>query len=197
MAKASFCPKCGSKLGEGDLFCIECGCKLEPRKEEEPVIYPEEEQTPVQLVQEEDEETVLRSGGAWYMRSTFSVPRGTLKLTNNRITFIAEHMKREMDVEIPLADVELTKIVSKGLAYQIFGVYLKDKQYNFQVSRYGTEWVEQINNAVKAAKSGKISAAPKQKTGYIQELKQLKELVDMGIITEAEFNAKKKNLLGL
>ena len=31
----------------------------------------------------------------------------------------------------------------------------------------------------------------------IETLKKLKELVDMGVLTEAEFNAKKKEIMGL
>ena len=36
-----------------------------------------------------------------------------------------------------------------------------------------------------------------QQTSAADELKKFKELLDMGIITEDEFNAKKKELLGL
>ena len=39
-------------------------------------------------------------------------------------------------------------------------------------------------------------AAPSQ-TDYVEELKKLAELKDMGIVTEEEFQAKKKILLGL
>jgi ribosomal protein L12E/L44/L45/RPP1/RPP2 len=41
------------------------------------------------------------------------------------------------------------------------------------------------------------STAPAQPTNIVQQLKELKELVDMGILTEEEFSAKKKQLLGI
>ena len=41
------------------------------------------------------------------------------------------------------------------------------------------------------------AAAPASQTDYIEELKQLAGLKDAGIITEEEFEAKKKKLLGL
>mgnify|MGYP001366716879 CR=1 FL=1 len=40
-----------------------------------------------------------------------------------------------------------------------------------------------------------LSRAPK--SDYIEELKKLAELKSLGIITEEEFEAKKKELLGL
>lgn len=197
MAKAYFCPRCGSKLGEGDLFCIECGHKLEPRKEEETVICPEEEQTPVQFVQEEEEETVLLREDAFFIDYKWN-PGGALRLTNVNLTFRAHNGKSKFNVDIPVRDIENLKILRQnklGQTQQIV-VYLKDKHVIFQVD-LRSDWFNKINEAANAARSGKSASAPKQKTGYIQELKQLKELVDMGIITEAEFNAKKKNLLGL
>ncbi len=51
-----------------------------------------------------------------------------------------------------------------------------------------------------AAASPEAPAAPPPMTDqpdYIKELKQLAELKDAGIITEEEFEAKKKQLLGL
>lgn len=40
-------------------------------------------------------------------------------------------------------------------------------------------------------------SAPAEQPDYIEELKKLAELKDMGIVTEEEFEAKKKQLLGL
>lgn len=47
-----------------------------------------------------------------------------------------------------------------------------------------------------AAQTGQTAGPPAASDPY-EELKKLKELLDMGIVTEEEFNAKKKQLLGL
>jgi len=41
------------------------------------------------------------------------------------------------------------------------------------------------------------SAAAIQQTSAADELRKFKELLDMGVITQEEFDAKKKQLLGL
>ena len=58
-----------------------------------------------------------------------------------------------------------------------------------------------INNLLIERQENKVAAAPivRQETfsGNAAELKQYKELLDAGIITQEEFDAKKKQLLGL
>ena len=60
--------------------------------------------------------------------------------------------------------------------------------------------LEQFANSLTAlAFSGKVStsAAAPASTDSIEDLKRFKELLDMGVITEAEFAAKKRQILGL
>lgn len=52
---------------------------------------------------------------------------------------------------------------------------------------------EQANNAAKAAAAAPAAPA----TGAAEEIKKFKELLDVGAITQEEFDAKKKQLLGL
>ncbi len=59
-----------------------------------------------------------------------------------------------------------------------------------------------IKEKVAAFKTGKMQTAPKSvspdsSAASLDDLKKLKELLDMGIITQDEFDAKKKELLGL
>ena len=45
--------------------------------------------------------------------------------------------------------------------------------------------------------AGQIRASEDRAAFPVEELKNLKELLDMGILTQEEFDAKKKQLLGL
>ena len=58
--------------------------------------------------------------------------------------------------------------------------------------------LEILNQKIREAKSGAHAAATVvQQTSAADEIKKFKELVDMGVITQEEFDAKKKQLLGL
>ena len=98
-------------------------------------------------------------------------------------------------LEILLKDIVIVKEYNFHSPWSI-RVCLKDKEYIFKV-RERSVWLDQINNAVKAVQNGNPKSTAKQKTDYIDEIKRLKELADAGIISEAEFEAKKKSLLGL
>ena len=56
---------------------------------------------------------------------------------------------------------------------------------------------ETVDNSVPSAPAAQTTAPAASGSDYIEELKKLAELKDAGIITEAEFEAKKKQLLGL
>jgi len=205
MAKKMFCPQCGTPFTQGDVFCVECGEKLDARKPQQTVEVPVKaaekpvtEQPKVHIEQEpvENEETILRSGDGYYYKSTFSTPRGVLLLTDEKLSFTARSSKTDDDLEIPLEAVEKVKLTATDIVWQRIGVFLKDKQYIFGV-RKGKEWVEQIENTVKEVKSGKAAPATRRNTDYIDEIRRLKELLDAGILTQEEFDAKKKSLLGL
>lgn len=207
MAKNLFCPKCGSQLSEGDLFCVECGSKIEMRKSQESVVSAADVETGQECTQfdvymhsetEKNEETVIQRGDAYYFKTISSLgKKGTLLLTDMKLTFTAITAKTDLDMEISLKDVEKVKLVSnQTLVWHMIGVYLKDKQYLFNVKKR-EEWIEKISNAVNTVKNGESNPTVKQRTDYIDEIKRLKELMDAGVITEAEFTAKKKSLLGL
>ena len=56
--------------------------------------------------------------------------------------------------------------------------------------------IADFDNVLQSLKTPK-SAAAIQQTSAADELKKFKELLDMGVITQEEFDAKKKQLLGL
>lgn len=62
---------------------------------------------------------------------------------------------------------------------------------------YVADYVKQQIDLCKKAKSAPDQATVIQQTSAADELKKFKELLDMGVITQEEFDAKKKQLLGL
>ena len=62
---------------------------------------------------------------------------------------------------------------------------------------YVADYIRQQIDLCKKAKSTPNQATVIQQTSAADELKKCKELLDSGIITQEEFNAKKKQLLGL
>lgn len=202
MAKKLFCPKCGSHLSEGDLFCVECGNKIEIRKSQESVDstadieMKQEQKFNVHMQGEQEERVILREDAA--LIDNVWNPSGALRLTNTNLSFRDLKGKTKYDTNILLTDVENVKIIRQ---FKLFGeqhiaVFLKDKKVVFSVEAR-TGWFDKINEAVSAAKKGGIPVGRNSKVDYIDELHRLKELMDDGIITREEFEAKKKSLLGL
>ena len=56
---------------------------------------------------------------------------------------------------------------------------------------------EELEKAIKTAKEAEKQPVVQQAVSTADELKKFKELLDMGVITQEEFDAKKKQLLGL
>ncbi len=66
------------------------------------------------------------------------------------------------------------------------------------INKQAEEVIEFINQKIREIKSGaKVATTVVQQTSSADELKKFKELLDSGIITQEEFDAKKKQLLGL
>jgi hypothetical protein len=59
------------------------------------------------------------------------------------------------------------------------------------------ELTAQDQATIEAEAEGTSAPPPAEQADYIEELKKLAEFKDMGIVTEEEFEAKKKQLLGL
>ena len=101
-------------------------------------------------------------------------------------------------IDIPIDSVSAVSLVSSGISVssssgRINFAYLDEKNEVFRVLseliiRRQNERNEMINRA---------SANNVQTQSSADELKKFKELLDMGVITQEEFDAKKKQLLGL
>ena len=102
--------------------------------------------------QETNQNTFIRREEAWRINNVVSFPKGTLVLSDKKLTFHAFRNTTNQDVEILLVDVEKVKVTYKAILYQNIGVYLKHTHYIFQVKN-GSEWVDEINNAVSIQKA--------------------------------------------
>lgn len=58
-----FCSNCGSKVNDGDVFCVKCGAKLDKEVEKEPVVDIKSDETEIQRTesQVEDSEDVIKA----------------------------------------------------------------------------------------------------------------------------------------
>ena len=80
--------------------------------------------------------------------------------------------------------------------------FFGENSFTFDTTVISNEKMEEVANYVKKKideikTQGDRPATVVQQVSAADELKKMKELLDMGIITEEEFNAKKKQLLGL
>ena len=139
------------------------------------------------------QESVIRQSDSYLIDNWWN-PRGVLTLNDTSLSFNSVGRKKLISVEISLQDVELVNLVAKNC----LAVFRKDKRYLFQLqAKDAKEWVQQINDAVNAVKNVTFSSGAGKRKDYIDEIKRLKELMDEGIISAAEFEEKKKRLLGL
>lgn len=98
-------------------------------------------------------------------------------------------------------DVELEKISAVRLASQKgIAIVTDGKTIRFPFLKNRKTVYEEINKLL-VGKDVPQTVAPKEKivekTDNIEEIKKYKELLDMGAITQEEFDAKKKEILGL
>ena len=80
--------------------------------------------------------------------------------------------------------------------------FFGENSFTFDTSKISNEKMEEIANYVKKRideikSQGDAPVTVVQASSPADELKKMKELLDLGIITQEEFDAKKKQLLGL
>ena len=81
--------------------------------------------------------------------------------------------------------------------YESENAVVFNKKDNIKLMEEIYNFVERRISEEKQAKRTPVGTVIQQATSPAEELKKMKELLDMGIITQEEFDAKKKQLLGL
>ncbi len=157
---------------------------------------------------------VLKKERVQHYKSAFSIEKGDLVLTPNHLMFFVKKgllSKKEVTtIDIPIPNILNVK-ATKGFGYgvEFLNVLFKDEKgkektvkfRNISLSStiagsaskaqplYFADWEAAIEEQRKVYN--------KQETGDYSNLEKLAQLKDKGIITEEEFQAKKKQLLGL
>ena len=223
MLKSLNCPNCSAPYNPANLTCPFCGSYILNSDADEAdyqkETFVQQEQRPAnykgiylygRLL--DADEFPIRTGMAGWCKSALSAVGGRLALTNKRFLFCAEGlnsalasmMGSEANVDVFLKDVERLSQRTVALVSKRLIVETKDgKTFEFTVYNIA-QWLEKGNRAL-AGEFGSLevsapapqagSAGPAPSGSYVAELKQLKELLDAGIITEEEFKIKKRQVL--
>lgn len=132
-------------------------------------------------------------GGSKNIRETIGESfEGTLYLTNFRIILLAP--KYGFDVMIP----KITSVSTRSDGLQLFEGSKCHSVLTSDVNKI-LSTIELMNRAMEEQPKEEVKKASSSKTtkNAAKEIREYKQLLDDGIITQEEFDAKKKQLLGL
>lgn len=122
---------------------------------------------------------------------------GKLLLTNKSLSFSAHAINvGRLEAKIDLKQITDVRVSANLIVSQQIRVTANGEAHTFVVY-HGKEWVQKIKEAITNYNDVEPAAPAPKANNYIEELRQLKQLVDMGVITEEEFNIKKRMILGL
>jgi Bacterial PH domain/Short C-terminal domain len=211
MADITFCKFCGASMRPGGKFCVNCGAAFEGTT----VMQMPQHQTTKPKVEEanwvieqvkgylEPNEHVAFAVSGWY-ETKFSIARkvaqrqGSLIATDKRILFYGKRLLQGYDVEVfPYANIN-----SIGLRKNFDGFLIEvDSFENTFVLRsiqneVAERFIHYVQSMMRVSKSQ--TTAPLIAQGGIDvadQIRKLAELRDQGILTEEEFQAKKRGLL--
>ncbi len=204
------CPNCGANYNPAKYQCEYCGSYIFMSNDN----YTDFSNIKIELPQKPKDETskypgiyvfgrLLGTGerpiilGAANYYTGLVAAGGKLLLTNKSLSFSAHSFNiGRQETRIDLKQITNVKVSANLLVSQHILVTANGKNHKFVVY-HGNEWVQKIKDAIEKYDECETLVAESQSNNYIQELQQLKQLLDMGIITEDEFNIKKRMLLGL
>lgn len=138
----------------------------------------------------ESAQDVICQGSAAIRKSGFNSNSGWMFLGNASLDFYKiGAASGEKVIEINLSD-----IVSTSVSRNLLTIKTDAQAFTFVVGQ-AKEWKNQIDQAAQSVNL--TQPTPKNNVDHAQELIKFKQLLDTGVITQEEFDAKKKQLLGL
>ena len=208
--KTFTCPNCGANYNPAKYQCEYCGSYIFMSNDK----YTDFSNVKIELPQKPKDDSGKYPGiyvfgrllGAGERPITLGVANyftglvsagGKLLLTNKSLSFSAHAFNvGKQETRIDLKQITDVKLSSNLLISQQILVTANGKSHKFVVY-HGKEWVQKIKDAIAKYEDYETPATGQKANNYIEELQQLKQLLDMGVITEDEFNIKKRMLLGL
>ena len=197
-----FCTKCGNQLPDGTVFCTKCGNRVAPAAAPAPVVAAPMEPG-----------LVYDLAGVRGRHAKIYEDKVVLSVKAGIGSFITGNIS-DGEKTIYYADCIGVQYKASGfqigyLQFETAGGIMNNKQSNFfnentftwDTTVQSNEKMEEVAkyvkdrvNYYKTAKHAPVVAAPA--ISPAEELKKFKELLDMGIITQEEFDMKKKQILG-
>lgn len=117
---------------------------------------------------------------------------GALIITKTKVIFYRAGLTSEIHESIPLANISAVDTKSK-LGFKTITISTSNNDIVFKtIDAEGTKQVLETLNACIAAKANPTAAVEESP---LEKLKKLGELKEAGVVTEAEFMEKKKELL--
>jgi hypothetical protein len=136
------------------------------------------------------------------IRGFYNEGNGLLVATNNRLFFVNKGIFSLKVEDFPYDKITTIQYES-GILLGKITIYTSGNKAVIDNTAKGpsktfSEWLRnRINNKSTTAPVQTISPAPSTESSAIDQIKKLAELKDAGVLTEEEFTAKKKQLLGI
>ena len=161
----------------------------------------------IQMLRQDESVTYITTSGGVDRRNASTLWVVSIAVTNERL-IIGGNTKMMFKPNYVANAYDIAKISSVNVSkvnYTMSNIIIETTANDdLTIQGYQTEKAIQISRgltnaieAVKAAKSNNNAATVIQQSSPADELKKFKELLDLGIITQEEFDAKKKQILGM
>ncbi len=201
-----FCPNCGKSLPDGSVFCSKCGKKILVSNAVAAAKYEEKG------VEKPVDGAIYSINGVRGRHIDIYENKCVIKtkvtigsLITNNATDGEKTIYYKDCVGIQFKPSKFTIgylqfETAAGMMNNKNSNFWAENSFTFDPSVVSNEKMEEVANYVKRRVDEIKSGENRVVTNAVspaEELKKMKELLDMGIITQEEFDAKKKQLLGL